>query len=158
MTIALHPTPSLFAPPISGDAARELAFTALVEAAAARLRAETRTWAEGLRQDAVESAPRIAWWRLVWTGLRVPVHAMFYQHARRRLDLCVAGLARDTLDQICSLGPPALPLSPTLHPVAAQRLIRPFLHQHHHCRYHHPGFSGGRFRCGEFSQVTAASG
>lgn len=96
MTIALHPTPSLFAPPTLGEAARDQAFTALVEAAAQRLRAETRTWAEGLRQDAVESAPRIAWWRLVWNGLRVPVHAMFYQHARRRLDLCVAGLARDT--------------------------------------------------------------
>ena len=129
MTIALHPTPSLFAPPITGEAARELAFTALVEAAAARLRAETRTWAEGLRQDAVESAPRIAWWRLVWTGLRVPVHAMFYQHARRRLDLCVASLARDTAllygAEVDALqAEAARAIGPAVRPAALDLLLR----------------------------------
>lgn len=73
--------PTLAPPPAPGaPVAEALAW------AEAELRAECARWAQGLRQDAAESAPRIPWLRQVSRGVRVPVHALYFVHSRRRLE------------------------------------------------------------------------
>ena len=68
------------------------ALAPMVEAAIEALRAESRAWAEGLRQDAVESAPRIGRLRQNTAGVRVPVHALYFVHSRRRAEAAARAL------------------------------------------------------------------
>lgn len=70
----------------ASDPAAPTALDAIVERAVAMLRADCAHWAQGLRQDAVESAPRIGWLRQISPGVRVPVHALYFVHGRRRLE------------------------------------------------------------------------
>lgn len=44
---------------------------------------ESKVWAEALRQDAIESAPRLGWWHQIRRGVRLPIRDLYLSHAGR---------------------------------------------------------------------------
>ena len=56
---------------------------------------DSKVWAEALRQDAIESAPRLGWWHQVRRGIRLPVRDLYLSHAGR----LVVRLARQFVEE-----------------------------------------------------------
>ena len=59
---------------------------AAVSSALAELDKRHRAWSDAVRQDAVESAPRLGWWLLVRRGCRIPAFDLYTVPMRRAVD------------------------------------------------------------------------